>query len=120
LRIGEALIPALVTGKAPDGVAIHDARFEQYRYRWAQQGGCAVALFQPRKLPRNDDVVIPAMRHVIQTALGADVRRAESKLLLRGEVNTIAFQAEESGFEVATIKEDTGEPHTIVVWRVAR
>jgi len=97
-----------------------DARFEQYRYRWAERGGCVVAVFQPRGLPRNDDVVISAMRHVIAKAFAADVSRAAPMLLMRGEVNTIGFESGAARFEVTTIKEDTGEPHTIVAWQAAK
>ena len=65
-----------------------------------------------------DDVVIPAMRRMLQTALGADVSRAEPIVLQHPEANTIAFQGGNTRYEVLTIKEDTGEPHTVIAWRI--
>jgi hypothetical protein len=70
----------------------------------------AVALFQPRMLPRNDAIFIGAARQVISQAFG---KEATGTPVIVG--NEIKIPSKSGAFYVFPIKEDTGEIHTLII-----
>ena len=65
---------------------------------------------------RRDDVVVAAIKHVVQDLYGADVTRAEPQLVGGGIVLT---GANETSY-ILLVKEDSGETHSLVIRREPR
>lgn len=95
-----------------------NARFGTYRYSWQRTGERVAATFAPRMLPRNDAVVIGAMRHVAMNSFNADLSDAQPELVPSAMgVNVLRFVSAGKVYDFTIIKEDTGEVHSFVIER---
>lgn len=95
---------------------MNEARFENYNYNYKKEGEKTVAMFPEKFLPRDDKVVVGAIRDVIKRAYNDNVTSSPS-LKNRGGVNKIFIESKKSDYYVTLVKEDTGEVHSLIIER---
>lgn len=100
-----------------------EAEYNGYTYSYKREGDTSVAMFVKRILPRDDTIVVGAIRDVIhraykEKASGAPylVDATTGGTATRG----IRVDSAENGYIVVPVKEDTGEIHSLTITRVAR
>lgn len=101
-----------------------EAEYNGYTYSYKREGDTTVAMFVKRFLPRDDTVVVGALRDVIHRAYKD---RASGAPYLVDATTTsgtatrgIRVDSAENGYIVVPVKEDTGEIHSLTITRVAR
>lgn len=72
-----------------------------------------VALFQPKMIPRNDEIFIGATRKVIEQAYNETTSKEPFPV-----GKAIFFPCSSGAYAVIPIKEDTGEVHSLVIEKV--
>lgn len=93
--------------------------YGQYQYLIIQKSGekRMASTFQPF-LPRDDSVVLGAMKKVASDAYGGDVLGDSTpRIETLGDKNYIVFTTNSGKYYFLPIKEDTGEVHSIGFWR---
>ena len=93
-----------------------EAKFDDYKYQYKREGERTVAIFAEKFLPRNDTIVVGAIRAVVKQTYNENLTGSPS-LKQQGELNKIYFEGKKSNFYVNLIKQDTGEVHSLVIER---
>lgn len=88
--------------------------YQGYAYTFKSDGAKTVALFLPKFLPRDDTIVVGAIRDVIKRAYDDDAS-GSPRLVDRA----IRVDSKGKGYMVTLVKEDTGEVHSLVITQVA-
>lgn len=88
--------------------------YQGYAYTFKSDGAKTVALFVPKFLPRDDTIVVGAIRDVIKRAYNDDAN-GSPRLVDRA----IRVDSKSKGYSVTLVKEDTGEVHSLVITQVA-
>jgi hypothetical protein len=116
--------PASKTEAPAESLAgMQEAEFNGYPYSYKREGDRTIAMFVKRFLPRDDTIVVGAIRDVIRRAYKEEANG--SPYLVDWNANGTATRAirvdgAKSGFIVLPVKEDTGEIHSLSITRVAR
>lgn len=108
--------PPFVSAPSAAVYTLEDSGFvADLKYNFSRKEDQTTALFYPKMIPRNDEMMILATTKIINHAYGERIigrPKAEGiKLIYFGETHN---------FTVTIIKEDTGEIHTLVIERVKR
>jgi hypothetical protein len=105
-----------VSTAAPAAYTLEDSGFvADLKYTFARKEDKTVALFLPKMIPRNDEIMILATNKVINHAYGERVIGRPKPDGIR-----LSYFGETHNFMVMIIKEDTGEIHTLSIERVKR
>ena len=101
-----------------------EAEYNGYTYSYKREGDTTVAMFVKRFLPRDDTIVVGAIRDVIHRAYKEKASGAPYLVdaTTTGGTATrgIRVDSAENGYIVVPVKEDTGEIHSLTITRVAR
>lgn len=105
-------------------VDMKEAEYNGYSYSYKREGDKTVAMFLKRFLPRDDTVVVGAIRDVIRRAYNDEANSApylvDAQTTSRTDSRGIRVDSAKSGYVVIPVKEDTGEIHSLTITRVAR
>lgn len=92
-------------------------RYLDYIYRWINENEKIAINFYPKLLPRDDNIVIGAMLHIIKTLFDGDkLIKSAPQMVPRDNIILLKFEGKNQDYLFAVIKEDTGEVNTFVVW----
>lgn len=101
-----------------------EAEYNGYPYSYKREGDTTVAMFVKRFLPRDDTIVVGAIRDVIRRAYKEETHGAPYLVdaTTTGGTATrgIRVDGAKNGYVVIPVKEDTGEIHSLTITRVAR
>ncbi len=101
-----------------------EAEYNGYPYSYKREGDTTVAMFVKRFLPRDDTIVVGAIRDVIRRAYKEEASGAPYLVdaTTTGGTATrgIRVDSAKNGYVVVPVKEDTGEIHSLTITRVAR
>lgn len=97
-----------------------EGKYMDYHYYYKIEGDTTVALFAKRYLPRDDTIVVGAIRDVIQRAYQDRTSGAPYLVETGTSGKAIRIDGAKYGYVVLPIKEDTGEVHSLTIRRVAR
>ena len=90
-------------------IASGTGEYAGHTYTWSQTSDGVTATFSPF-LPRNDDIVVGAMKHLVNTVYHVDLADAVASL----EGRFIVLGSGTQRYRFLLVKEDTGEVHSIV------
>jgi len=108
-------LPASNSTPTVELVASETGFYLDYKYTVMKKDGKIAALFQPKMLPRNDEIFIGATRKVIKQGFSEDTYKEP---FLVGK--SIMFPGSSCVYAVVPIKEDTGEVHSLVIERIKK
>jgi len=90
--------------------------YSNFSFTYQKQNNKVGVTFSPM-LPRNDEIVIGAMKAVVKTVFGEEIAASSQPHLVdRGGVNIIVLSGDGTDYLFLLIKEDTGEIHSFSVW----
>ena len=120
--------PANVKPSPPVSFAVSsdmkEAEYNGYPYSYKREGDTTVAMFVKRFLPRDDTIVVGAIRDVIHRAYKEEALGAPYLVdaTTKGGTATrgIRVDGAKNGYIVVPVKEDTGEIHSLTITRIAR
>lgn len=98
-------------------------RFGDYTYYYTRQNETVVALFTEKFLPRNDTVVVGAIRDVIRKAFKEEVYGKPQLVDTTAnatQIRGIRLDGPKHGFITIPMKEDNGQVHSLTITRVVR
>ena len=98
-----------------------EAKFENYNYQYIKLGEKTVAMFTEKLLPRDDKIVVGAIRSVIEQSY-EDNATGSPSLKNHGGINKmkIHIESKKSDYYVTPVTEDTGEVHSLEIEREAK
>jgi len=96
-----------------------EVEYNGYPYSYEREGDTTVAMFMNRLLPRDDTIVVGAIRDVIRRAYNEETHGAPY-LVDTSTTRGIRVDGAKNGYIVVPVKEDTGEIHSLTITRVAR
>ncbi len=106
------------------GSDMKEAEYNGYPYSYKREGDTTVAMFVKRFLPRDDTIVVGAIRDVIRRAYKEKTHGepylVDTKTTGRTAARGIRVDGAKNGYVVVPVKEDTGEIHSLTITRVAR
>lgn len=101
-----------------------EAEYNGYPYSYKREGDTTVAMFVKRFLPRDDTIVVGAIRDVIRHAYKEETYGAPYLVDATTTGGTAArgirVDGAKNGYVVVPVKEDTGEIHSLTITRVTR
>jgi len=101
-----------------------EAEYNGYPYSYKREGDTTIAMFVKRFLPRDDTIVVGAIRDVIRRAYKEETYGApyvvDTTTTSGTAARAIRVDGAKSGFVVVPVKEDTGEIHSLTITRVVR
>ncbi len=101
-----------------------EAEFNGYPYSYKREGDTTIAMFVKRFLPRDDTIVVGAIRDVIRRAYKEEASGAphlvDTTTTGGTAVRAIRVDGTKNGYVVIPVKEDTGEIHSLTITQVAR
>lgn len=112
--VSNSVSPTRTTTDPLTSVPEKAGNFQGYAYTFKSDGAKTVALFVPKFLPRDDTIVVGAIRDVIKRAYNDDAN-GSPRLVDRA----IRVDSKSKGYMVTLVKEDTGEVHSLVITQVA-
>lgn len=93
-------------------------KYLDYQYSITSSSGKTIAIFYPKRLPRNDGILFGAMFELISRKYGNHkILSMEPELVYRNGVGLIKFEGVDGNYMFLIHKEDTGEIHSITFWR---
>jgi hypothetical protein len=113
------VIPTLLPSP-PRGEGEKEGEYEGFHYYYKTEGDTTVALFAKRFLPRDDTIVVGAIRDVIRRVYQEKTSGAPYLVDSGSSGKAIRIDGIKNGYLVVPIKEDTGEIHSLTIKRVAR
>lgn len=94
-----------------------EGKYLDYEYVYMEKENKIVFLFPNKFLPRNDAIVVGAIKHIIDIAYNESLAvNSKPSLENRNGINLIKFNGNGSNYFVQIIKEDTGEVQSLVIW----
>lgn len=104
---------------APSVVSVPEvaAKFGPYAYTYQNYGTKTVAVFVPKFLPRDDTIVVGAIRDVIKRSYKDDASGSPGLTDLGG-TKSIRIDSKAHGYLVTPVKEDTGEVNSLVIEQI--
>jgi hypothetical protein len=107
-----------------NSTGIQEAKYGTYSYTYKLEGNTAAAAFMPRFLPRDDKIVVGAIRDVIRHAFKEETYGApylvDTTTGSGVAVRAVRVDGVKNGFVIVPVKEDTGEVHSLTITRVAK
>lgn len=92
------------------------SKYLNYEYTLIEKDNKTVIVF-PNYLPRNDNVVVGAIKYFILEIYNENIlESSKPSLENRNGVNLIKINGNKSDYFVQLIKEDTGEINSITLW----
>ncbi|MDQ3019977.1 MAG: hypothetical protein M3R36_05320 [Bacteroidota bacterium] len=88
-----------------------------YEYVLMSKDNKSVVLFPKNFLPRNDVILVGAIKSVISKVYDETIpESSKATLENRNGMNLLKLKGKNSDYYVQLIKEDTGEIHTFILW----
>lgn len=115
-------LPSIAASPSPLSTTVSnmkEAEYNGYLYSYKRDGDTTVAMFVKRFLPRDDTIVVGAIRDVIRRAYQEQTYGAPY-LVDTPTARGIRIDGAKNGYVVVPAKEDTGEIHSLTIMRVAR
>jgi hypothetical protein len=100
-----------------------ESEYKGYPYSYKREGDTTVAMFVKRFLPRDDKIVVGAIRDVIRRAYKEEASGTPylvDTTTTGAATRSIRVDSAKNGYLVVPVKEDTGEIHSLTITRVAR
>jgi len=92
-------------------------KYLDYDYTYMEKDNKIAVIFPNKLLPRNDDIVVGAIKYFITTAYNETISdNSKPTLENRNGINLIKIKGNKSDYYVQLMKEDTGEVNSIVLW----
>jgi len=116
--------PTTVNGSTPSKSALNEKQsdYKGYHYFYKQDGDKTVALFAKRFLPRDDTIVVGAIRDVIRKAYKEETYGepyVQNTTAGGTAVRGIRVDGSKHGYVVVPVKEDSGEINSLTITQVA-
>jgi len=91
-------------------------KYRDYDYTYMEKDNKIAVIFPNKLLPRNDDIVVGAIKYFITTAYNETISdNSKPTLENRNGINLIKIKGNKSDYYVQLMKEDTGEVNSIVL-----
>ena len=102
---------------ATSAIADGGGHYLKHHYSFTQQNGMVAATFEPF-LPRNDSILIGAMLELVIKVYGKhQIVDLKPNIVNRNGQNLISFHGKGYEYFFLIMKQDTGEVHSISMWR---
>lgn len=104
-------------GSTENTLSSKSGKYLDYDYTYMEKDNKIVVIFPNKLLPRNDDIVVGAIKYFITTAYNETIsNNSKPSLENRNGINLIKIKGNKSDYYVQLMKEDTGEVNSIVLW----
>jgi hypothetical protein len=95
-----------------------NGKYLSYDYVCMEGDLNVAVVFPKKKLPRNDEIVVGAIKHIISKVYSEKISsNVVPKLVPRNGVNAIMLSGKNGNYYAVLIKEDTGEVHSFTISR---
>jgi len=95
----------------------NSGKYLDYDYVYMDKDNRIVVTFPNKFLPRNDEIVVGAIKNLIFIAYNETIPdNSNPTLENRNGINFIKFNGKKSVYYVQLIKEDTGEVNSFTLW----
>ena len=92
-------------------------KYLDYDYLYMEKDNKIVVTFPNKFLPRNDEIVVGAIKNIISISYNETISDNSNPILEnRNGINLIKFNGKKSVYYVQLIKEDTGEINSFTLW----
>lgn len=92
-------------------------KYLDYDYLYMEKDNKIVVTFPNKFLPRNDEIVVGAIKNIISISYNETIPdNSNPTLENRNGINLIKFNGKKSVYYVQLIKEDTGEINSFTLW----